>query len=65
MPYKANEPRRHTASTTLSLSKLNTLLVVLLCTLRGRRRNTRYRGPYPNWTFTGCITPASGASPRL
>jgi hypothetical protein len=58
--------RSASASTTLSFSELNTVLVVLLCTLRGRRhqrpRNTRYRAgatPYPNRTFTGWIAPAS------
>src|SRR3954453_3153202 len=58
--------RSASASTTLSFSELNTVLVVLLGTLRGRRhqrpRNTRYRAgatPYPNRTFTGWIAPAS------
>src|SRR3954452_1982865 len=65
--------RSASASTTLSFSELNTVLVVLLCTLRGRRhqrlRNTRYRAgatPYPNRTFTGWIAPASpGAHEQL
>src|SRR5690349_13739317 len=58
--------RSASASATLSLSKLNTVLVVSLCTLRGRRRrrprNTRYRAgatPYPDRTSTGWIAPAS------
>ena len=60
------------ASTTLNFSELNTVLVVLLCTLRGRRhqrpRNTRYRAgatPYPNRTFTGWIAPASPGAHEL
>ena len=49
-----------------SLSRLNTVLVVSLCTLqdhrRRRSRNTRYRAgatPYPDRTSTGWIAPAS------
>src|SRR5690349_15156124 len=64
--------RSASASATLTFSKLNTVLVVSLCTLRGRRRrrprNTRYRAgatPYPDRTSTGWIAPASpGAHER-